>query len=107
MNSVHRRVAVVIKEAFSLSDRNTQRLVHLLARHFPTLALAPSNQKIDGEKMRTARKRRKMSMLKLAKKLDIGMSQVANIEKGRSGTTRQRLADIAEALNVGIEDISG
>lgn len=106
ISNFHRKLGVRLSRKFSISPENTARLINFLAREYPTLCLAQRALTIDGERLRTIRRARRWTIRRLAKKLGMSVQQIANIEKGRSGTTQARLLAFAEILNISPEELS-
>ncbi|HET6243582.1 MAG: helix-turn-helix transcriptional regulator [Bacteroidetes bacterium] len=58
-----------------------------------------------GEQIRKLRKEKSMSMEKLAEQADIEYSQIAKIEKGKINTTISTVFNLANALQLPVEDL--
>lgn len=57
-----------------------------------------------GESVKAIRQARGITQDELAKRIGVTRSQISNIEKGRRGTSLERLNEIAEALKCNVSD---
>lgn len=55
---------------------------------------------INGEVMRSARKKKRLSIKKLAAQLNMSYAQVSHIQNGKSGTSKKHAKEMAKILGV-------
>lgn len=63
--------------------------------------------KIFGERLRLLRKERKLPLKKIAELLGTSVTQVSDMENGKTGTTMVRLVLLAEFYNVSTDYLLG
>ncbi len=59
-----------------------------------------TNLYVFGQRLKTLRKKRKLTQAKLAEKLDVSTNFVGMVERGKRNTTIDKLFKIADALDV-------
>jgi transcriptional regulator with XRE-family HTH domain len=58
-----------------------------------------------GQRLRQLRKDRKLTQEQLAELTSLSKDQISFLERGKSGTTLDTLAILAEALNIPVKDL--